>query len=246
MAMIKWLVLSLFVFALIIPSASRASLLIKTKTGMIYWNVLSREDELAFGLPKRESLEVTNVLENPILSSDSKISLLRSSDKIILRVESNGVKKQIDVSNYGDEIVEIEERGEPQTIRISALPEGFSISQKGITAVTGYSISIEAERQELSVETGSGLHYISVFPFDAVANVVKANIINRLDPQGRVTLSEEDVGEISYVIEGERVIKLFNIFSFDVPVITKVSASTGQVLKVDQPIWLSFFGFILV
>ena len=75
-------------------------------------------------------------------------------------------------------------------------------------------------------------------------SVLRSKKINRIGVDNKLNIIEND-RELSYEVGGERVINLFNIVEYSVPVTVQVSASTGEILLVDQPTWLKVLGFLL-
>jgi hypothetical protein len=233
-------------FCFLTPPSVNAGLVLIDKQGEIVWRVLSSQDYIALGIPKRETIEVKELAEKTTPSSDAKISLKRSGEKVFLNVESEGEEKELDVTNYEEELVEIEERGESQTVRIGVLDEKFSIEQRGVIALTHFPINIDSKSAELSVVTPSGARFLSMLPYGAVESVLRARVINKLTEDRKINLSEGDRGELLYTISGFRLIDVFDILSYPVDVTVKVSASTGEIVNIDQPLWLKVFGFIFI
>lgn len=232
-----------FFLFLSVPSA-HAALLTLNLEGQAVWNVLSFDSEFNPGIPNSRSLEVKNLAQTSTPSPDATIYLQPTGDRIQLTVESSEGKREADVTDYHQNIIEIEQISAPQTVNISSQGTDFLIQQNGISAQTAFPIQINAQRRELSLKTPSGLKYLSIFPHEAVENALKANLINRLENEGLIFLAETERGELQYQISGLRVIEIFNLFHYSIPVMASISASTGQVLEVQQPIWFSVLGFL--
>ena len=147
------------------------------------------------------------------------------------------------MTNYQDEIVEIEERPEVERFTISLSEGKFIIDQGGILAETYFTINIEPKTAELTLETPSGFRYLSILPREAVETILRAKTINRLKEGSKLIISEQN-RELSYEIFGDRVIDVFNLVEYSVPVSSRVSASTGEILSVNQPTWLRILGFL--
>ena len=242
----KLLILPVFILCFFLSATLvNASLIVVDKEGEIVWKVLSSNDSLSLGIPQRDYLEVKDITAG-VISADAKVSLTKKDGKISLTIVTEQGEKSLDVSDWQDELIEIEERGEAQRLVIGILGDKFSLRQKGVLAVTEFPINIDPALAELSLSTPSGRRYLTLLPLEAVETALRAKVINRL-PQGEnLQITEETGGELAYLITGERVINLFNFFEYVVPVRTKVSALTGEILSVEQPTWLRIFGFLFV
>jgi hypothetical protein len=243
----KVFLLSFLVFGLFVLSSTQASaaILVIDKNGEITWNVLSSESDLTLGIPERSSLEVKKLPGNISPSPSAVVSLTKNGDKVQLKVVSDDGEREMDVSKLQEDVIEIEEVGATNKVKILASNDQFLISQSSISAATAFPIQIDTKDRELSVQTPSGLRYLSILPYEAVENTVKANVLNRLEPDGRIQLLENDQGELEYKITGSRVLELFNIFKITVPVEASISASTGRILTVQEPTWFKIFGFLI-
>lgn len=219
-----------------------ASLLLINKEGKIILRVLSSQDTAGLEIPRREYLAIKAVADQTS-DSDAKVSLSKLDGKVTLDVSSSSGEKSLDVTNYQDEIVEVEERPEVERYTIS-LDEGkFIIDQDGISAETYFPININPQTAGLTLETPSGFRYLSILPREAVETILRAKTINRLKEGSRLVISEQN-RELSYEIFGDKVIDIFNLLKYSVPVSSQVSASTGEILSVNQPTWLRILGFL--
>ena len=232
-------------FLLLLFSASNvgAALIEITKDGEISWNVLSSE-AIALEVPKRASLEVKDVAEDRYPDPETKVTMIRDNDRIEMNIATREGERIRDVTNYQDDLIEIEERGEVATFKIRIVEEKFIIEQQGVLAITEFPINIDARKAEVSVVTPSGQRYLAVLPREAVNSAFRAKAVTKLPAGQEIILDEGSSGELSYIISGERVINLLNLFDFGIPVTAFVSATTGEVLSVDQPTWLRILGFL--
>jgi len=231
--------IAIFLFFLVVHQAE-AALVVVGRDGGVVVNVLSRE--IALGI-ERPGIEVVNV-SNREAGEEESVFLSRDGERVSLSVFEGNEERVMDVTDYPKELIEIEKRSKPERIRIMNSENEFIISQKGIQARTGHSIFIDPVDNELSLETPSGRRYLAILPYEAVLGVVKANVLNRLNADGEIFLSEHVNGELLYTVNGERTFQVVNLFELSVPVEARVSASTGQVVGVEQPIWFKVFGFL--
>jgi len=225
-----------------LPKKVDASLLLIDKEGKIILSVLSSQDTHGLEIPRREYLAIKAVADQTS-DTNAKVSLSKLDGKVTLDVSSELGQKSLDVTNYQDEIVEIEERPEVERFTISLSEGKFIIDQGGILAETYFTINIEPKTAELTLETPSGFRYLSILPREAVETILRAKTINRLKEGSKLIISEQN-RELSYEIFGDRVIDVFNLVEYSVPVSSRVSASTGEILSVNQPTWLRILGFL--
>ena len=155
---------------------------------------------------------------------------------------------KIELSNAGtintkEDLVEVEARGNSNDLKIAASGNEFNIGENGIVASTAFPITIDPVKNELSVTTSSGERVVTVLPYEAALVVKRGKFIDDIN-SNQITLSEDSKGELQYLIKGERNINLFNLATIKADVSSNVSASTGEILKLDEPQWLRLFGFL--
>lgn len=235
------LLLFLLVLPFLFPREANATLIVIDKKGEVIWNVLASEATL--GVPKASQIVVTN-LAGSSSSGSSLVSLLRDGDKFTLSVKEGSEERSLDVTAVGGEIIEIEERPKARRVKIGVLGERFLIEEEGTLALTDYPIKIDPARAELSVVTASGSRILPFLPKEALEVAIRARTISTLKEGGMMELSEGGGGDLAYEIPGQKTINIVNLFKFQVPVTTSISALTGEVLFVDQPAWLRVFGFL--
>jgi len=217
-------IIGLFIL-LLSSSNANASLLVVKKDGEVTWNVLSEEDT-ALGIPTHSYLEVKKAGEvTP--SSTSVITLSKKNDKISLFVDSGNEKRELDVTNWQEDLLEIEERAEVQKLKIN-LNEG----------------TIDSKSAELSLVTPSGERFVSIFPLEAVEAVLRTKLITKaVNPKIEIVEKER---ELQYIISGEKVFNILGIYEYSIPITSYISASTGEILSVDSPTWFKYVKFLFV
>lgn len=226
-------VLPLFFCALFFfPSSVHAALITVNPDGQVIWNVLAAEDSLALGVADRGDIKVSQSADG---TQSGQIKLKKVNDKLYLN--------DLDVTDWDNSLVEIEERGSVKKISIGLAGGDFTIEQNGIVARSGYPITVNPRDNELSVTTQSGAVYLSVLPLEAAESALRSKFVNKVDKNG-VVLSQEDVGVLAYTIPGQKIINILGVYDYEIPVVAKVSASTGEVLAVDGPSWFKVFGFL--
>lgn len=240
MARILSFVLVILAIQFLFPKGTSAQLLVIRKDGNIEWKVLAGESEILLPIPKASRIEIKDSISGT--TSESRITLSKSDQKISMLVDEGIYEKELDITGWKEEVLELEERAEVQKLSIAIVEDKFAIKQKGIVALTTYPINIDPKKAELSVATDSGLRIISVLPFQAVESLLRAKLITKVD-QGKINLLEKE-RELTYVVNGQKIINLFNIYQLTVPIGAEVSASTGEILSVDSPIWYTIIGFL--
>lgn len=232
------LLFTLFFFGA--ASFASASLITIDSKGEVILKVLSSEDQLALSIPERNEIEVKEIATNT-KASDTSISLSKKDGKMFLKVGD----KELDVTTWDEGLIEIEERGDVKRIEIAVEGEDFVVKQDGVSAKTSYPINIEPEENKLSVETTSGEIYLSVYPNEAAESALRSKYITRL-PDRQIGMTEKETGILAYEVDGEREIEMLKFIDYAVPVTVHISASTGEIVSIDQPTWLRIFGFLLI
>lgn len=240
----RYLLVSLLTIFLTFISSKgvSASIVTVTSEGETVINVLSEQD-FYLEIPQSESLEVREIAGSDSIKG-STIALLKDQDKFKLSVDSSGSEKTLDVTEVQENIIEIEERPETEKIAIKIKDDKFLLTQDKLIAQTDYEIRVNPEIAGITLSTPSGFRFLSIFPKGAVDTVLRARVMDRVE--NTIELNEGDDGALSYIVKGQKVINLFDLYEYKVPVKARISASTGEVLSIEQPEWLSIIGFLLV
>ncbi|OGM20260.1 hypothetical protein A2955_00240 [Candidatus Woesebacteria bacterium RIFCSPLOWO2_01_FULL_37_19] len=220
--------------------AASASVLVIKESGEIVFNVLSEDTSIE--IPRHSFLEIKDVA-NAKPDKDSKVSLEKNEEgKISLIVLSDNQKREMDVSQIKDGLIEIEERAATQKLQVGIEGDKFLLSQNRIKAITDFPITIDSKSAEIIVKTPSGSKYVSILPSVAADTILRTKVINTINGN-RVSIIEEE-RELQYEISGEKTINLFNLYFYTIPVQTRLSASTGEILDIEAPIWYKVLGFL--
>jgi len=240
----KKIILSfIFLFFFVFASSAKAdTLLVIGNQGEIIWNVLSSTDSISLKMPEREYLDITGIAVGET-GEDTKITLAKEGENINLNIASDEGDKNLDVTNWQDDLIEIEERGETKKLAIRIKDGKFNIEQEGMMVSTDYPINIDPQKNEISVETPSGTRFLSILPIEAAEAILRAKVMTRLTSE-QSSLVEGERGELVYEMSGEKVLNLFNLVDYPVEVKTKVSALTGEIVNIDQPTWLKIISFL--
>lgn len=231
-------------FIVFVTSEASAAVVTIGKTGEVTINVLSAETDT--DEPSgTESLEISKSSVD-IGEADMPISLFRKDGKYFLNVVGIDGEKNFDVSEYKDKILEIEERPSVKKIGISLSGNQFVIEQTGIKARTSYQINVEPQRSRITILTPSGFKFLTMLPKDAVDILLKSKSITSLLSDRTVEIMEDADGNLYYQVSGVKQVGIKNVYMHDVPVNAKISAINGQIMEIDQPIWLKILSLLTV
>lgn len=236
--------LIILAFPLFYAKDANAAILHVDNEGEVIWNVLSYNNLLALGVNERNELEVKDVADSSVSKNDL-ISLRKEDDKILLEVDGEDGGKEIDVTSLGNDLVEIEERGDVRKVKIGLVDNKFAIEQNGIVATTEFPLKIDPKENTISLQTASGDIFLSILPVEAAETALRSKYISNVSGNN-FNITQRDVGVLTYEVGGERVIKIFNIINYGVEVKAYISASTGEVIFVEQPTWLKILGVLMV
>jgi hypothetical protein len=234
------LVLILFVLT---PKGVFAALATVDKEGNVIINVLSEQD--SFDNSSASTLEVVGGTPE-VKYANANIALTKDKDKLSMSILSSSGGKDFDITNYKDNVLEIEERPAVEKISISVDNGSFMINQGNINAQTDYQIQVDPKKGKLALETPTGYKFLSVLPKQAASLLLRSKLASKVLPENTAYLLEDDKGNLYYDITAEKVIPLFNIYDYQFNVRAKVSATTGEIISVDEPTWYRFLNFLFV
>ncbi len=235
----RWVLILAVIFLFSINTSTVSAGLVNiNKNGKLTWNVLADQDSLALEVQPKSQLEVKESAGGH--TNDSSLLLKKEEEKIVLNV---GGQRKLDVTHWSDSVIDLEESDDSKNIKISVVDGKFEIVQSNISAITTYPININPKENELSVVTGSGAVFLSVLPKEAADTALRSRYLTKIVDRN-FEMSDQDSGILVYKVRGEKDINLFNLVELKVPVITHVSTTTGEILLVDQPKWLSILGFM--
>jgi len=216
---------------------ARASLLRVTKEGEVVTNVLSLTSGLALSAPDADRFEVVDISRD---DEDQTIYLSKDDGGFAYLALGEGGTRY-EVTNVEEDIVEIEEREEIKRLRIILQDGSFVLSQDGFNVVAENPIEIDPKTGKIMVETNSGKVFLGVLPLDAATTILRSRSITKIND---AYLATDETGNVVYRFEGDKEVDLLKILNYSVPVITELSISTGEIIKVNQPIWLRILGFL--
>lgn len=165
---------------------------------------------------------------------DNKMKL--KNENGIIKIESEG--KEMDL---GDELVMME-REDKHQIRIStASGKTMKFMRNNRAAKTDLPISIDLDTNELVITTAKGSKTVTVLPDQAVANMLAANVFDRvkdkddeIDDSVELVEIEDEDGELVYEIQGVSDQKLLGLVPVTVETTAVVSATTGELVETQK------------
>ncbi|OGM12818.1 hypothetical protein A3A76_01000 [Candidatus Woesebacteria bacterium RIFCSPLOWO2_01_FULL_39_23] len=209
-----------------------------TKEGSTLVNVLAVETDGG-------SLKIVNE-DSGAKFDNAKVSLSKENGKMLLSVLSATGGKEFDVSGVTDEILQIEERPTVERLSISVVNGAFSLNQGDIKAVTDYQIEIDPKNAKLALATPTGYKFLSILPRQAVTSLIRSGVATMHSKGDEVRISEDEDGNLYYLVQAEKVIPILNVYDYTFPVEAKVSAVGGEILSIEKPSWMRLLGFLFV
>lgn len=235
--MVKKILVLIFLLApFVFVSSASASLVTVEEDGEVVVNVLSAEDGVELEIADSGDIEVTQVADGDV-EGKGKVTLGKVGEELVLNISTDSGVKRLDVTDYDRSLIEVERRSNVERMTISAVNDSFLIRQRGVIVKTDYEISIDPEDAGLTLKTPTGYKYVSITPKEAVDTMLRSKLISRIAFDNSVELKETDQ-ELSYEIRGDKIFNILSLFEYKIPVRTKVSASTGEIVSVDEPDWL--------
>jgi hypothetical protein len=234
----KLLITGLFTLGLILTftsSIKAESLMVVNAEGEASWNVLAAE-VYKLDIPQRD-FNLGYIAADS--TGGSPISIKKDGEKISL-TGTDG--KSVDATGWKKNLVELVETPDTQKIEIATSDGIFTIKQQEAVAQTSLPIKIDPKGRKLAIETPTGDKFLTILPLEAVQSALRAKVMNKITSNFEVV---ENENTLSYKIAGEKVLNLFNIYDLVVPVTAYVSASTGEILSLDQPPWLAIASYLL-
>jgi hypothetical protein len=229
---------AIFLFCVAIQPV-HAQLLTVTPTGEVVWNVLSDEDELLSSVDT-STISVTKVNDTKT-SVQPTISLRRDGGDLTMRVVTDKGEKTLAVTDFTDNVIEIEERPTVGKLTVTIRDGKFVLNQGSMSAITDLPISIDPLDAKIAVKTSYGESYVGIFPLTAAASAIRSKFVSSVTPT--MDIVELD-GEVLYKLSAEKVFQIISFYDYSIPVEAFVSAQTGEIIKIDSPTWYKYVGLL--
>lgn len=205
----------------------------------------SRVEQIIFENGLKKKIEMRNdngririrvKTEDPVTGAETDQLLeLKPEDGIArLKVEANGVEQSVKVKAQNNMFV-IEQ-------------EGLAASGVGTQSATiNLPLTIDPVTNSIAVTTKLGTIKVLQLPATAIKAALARNTLNtvistELGESEKSTIDPNQ--QVVYRITGIKNTKFLGLFKVDAPIITEVSAITGQLTFVKQPWYLNAFGFL--
>ncbi len=225
--------------ALFLMSASGvdASLINIAQDGAVTVNVLASEDspDVSQIGGEQSSFSLNNI----------DLSIQKRDENTYLYLDNGEQTKTLDITNYNDDLVEVEGRQGIQKLTISKIDDNYQIQQDGLIVVTDYQIDVNAKDGDLLIVTPTGKKYLLVFPTEAALTLLRSKVVNKISKDQKIQMSEND-GVLTYAIFGKKVFSVFGFLGFEIDVQTKVSATTGEVVAITSPEWMKILSAVFI
>lgn len=236
----RWaLILLVYFFGFLFVNDAQAAYVVVAKDGNIVVNVLS-DEAIALEIPER-NFEITDAAGTANIS-DATVSVTREGEEIKLVINNAKEKKELNITDENISLIEIEERSQVKRLSLGVNDGKFTLKEGGLLVTTEYPVKVDSKTAKISVATETGDRYISILPSEAIEGPLKAKVISSVGLGGQIELTEEG-SDLIYTIPGQKDINVFNLFTYGVPVTSKVSASNGEILATDPP-WFMVFNFL--
>lgn len=226
----------IFLFASV--SSAKAALVEVAQDGQAIWTVLASTTDST-----EKNLEVLSVADQENVDKSAIVAISKNDDKLELSVTTDSGTTTKDITDYKDQIIEVEEQRPARRLSISREGDDFTIVQSGVTAATAFPLIVDTKNKQLLAQTQTGRRIVQMLPQEIFENMQRAKLVDQL-AGNKIILTEGDHGELEYQIDGKRNIKVLNLLELNADVKLAVSATTGEVLKSEKPPWLDFVSFL--
>ncbi len=213
--------------------------------------------EIKFGEDEKLKTKVEEGgIRTTVVSGGVKVLIERREDRVVVKAERED-GSEVEVG--ADELVQIKQR--LGKISIATAGAKLAVITNGIPAVSDFPIRVDMATNALSVVTPAGEKVVTILPDQAVANLIAANIIDRLAAASVAdNLTTENVisaasqvvtlglekGTPVFEILGLKDHKLLGLIPVTTTVRSLVSAETGQVVKIYQSFFDSVIDFFSI
>ncbi len=188
---------------------------------------------------ERENREQTQVrLVND--SEEDRVEIETQNNEDEDREEENEMEDEIEDEDIEDEDEfesEIERTIKEGTvsskIKIRSGNNKFEFEEESgkIRVRTNFPLSVNPTTRELTVSTPAGVRIVAVLPEKAISNMIEAGFVTTAEA---TTLSTGGEGELVYEVEGIKEEKLLGLFKINLRRRVSVSATTGDVVTINQ------------
>lgn len=194
-----------------------------------------------------------------VYQGSTKVRLERRDGQTRVKVENEETGEEEDLpveTDKDNEILEIRERAERDSVTVSTSGDQFVIQRNDVGALAHFPLSIDLSTNTLTVSTPAGERAVTILPDQAVQNMLAANVIDQLGgsaftqlvrenpglPLGQIVrLIQTQQGLLAYEIPGVRQQRLLGFIPVTITTTAIVSAETGELLTTQS----SFLNLLL-
>lgn len=207
------------------------------------------ESEIKHGMPvggKQHDMEMENELENELehATTSARVAVATISNQNgeleIETKDATGASHKQRRSGRGPgsplKVKLVTKQGE-QELEVEADNELTKLKVGSDIAETKFPISVNKETGQVFVQTGNGQKEIKILPDKASETAEAAGIISKIDSI-ELEHATENQNEVAFKVAGVKTGRLLGFIPVQAHVETEVDASTGSVLRVQQPLWL--------
>ncbi len=177
----------------------------------------------------------------------TKIEIEQDDLKLKYEVKNGEVNSiEEDEDEVEDELEdenEVEDESEDEGLEIETENERHTVRSRGVVARTNFPLSIDVATNSLIVATKDGPKVVAILPDQAVANLLSTGVVDTVDGIEELELQVQD-REPVYQITGTKRYRFLAFIPWTQPVVTVVSAETGEVVATQQSVLANIVDFL--
>lgn len=216
-------------------------------------NDLDIRTEIRFSDDTRVKTRVEdNRTRTDIFQGGTKVRLERRDGETRIKVENEETGEEADLpveTDEDNEILEIRERAERDSVTVSTSGDRFVIRRNDVGALAHFPLSVDLSTNTLTVTTPAGDRAVTILPDQAVQNMLAANVIDRVGGPTFTQLAQENPGlslgqivrliqtqqgALAYEVPGIRQQRLLGFIPVVIETTAIVSAETGELLDTQS------------
>lgn len=205
--------------------------------------------EVRFSDDARAKTRVENDRTKTEVRQESmKVRLEKRNGEAWIKVENEETGEEEDLpveTNEDNEILEIRERTERDSVTVSTSGDQFVIRRNDVGALAHFPLSVDLSTNTLTVTTPGGEKAVTILPDQAVQNMLAANVIDQVGGSTFTALVQENPdlsfgqivrliqtqqGALAYEVPGIKQQRLLGFIPVVIETTAVVSAETGELL----------------
>ncbi|HEV2339901.1 MAG TPA: hypothetical protein VGT05_04025 [Patescibacteria group bacterium] len=141
-----------------------------------------------------------------------------------------------------DQVVAQGSDGKPVITIQSDQAHQLTIQQGTTKVTTSLPIQVSTMNHSLGVPSQNQTGAINVLPSEALQGIVNKGILNTRNASKAKVHLTQDTNGVNYTVDTQKQGKLFGVFPVQSPVQVKLSAQSGKIVNVTQPVLFNIFG----